>query len=274
MKILYSQGGLGNQMFQYAYVKYLESRGHQDIWIDSSAPSLRRHHGFEIRRIFPKVNLHGRYLPYIIGRPLHIFCYYILKFCLRMKNIESEGEETLWIRGYWQDVRYTEPIRETLLSEFEFRPIDDPVNAALIEQINGCNAVSLHVRRGDYMHSQNRDIFWGLCNDDYYRRAVEHIRANVENPRFFIFSDDVQWVKDNLGMEDAVVVDNNSGRSSFRDMQLMSACSHNIIANSSFSWWGAWLNRNPEKIVIAPAKWFNNSTKEFEAYIVPDWVRL
>lgn len=130
----------------------------------------------------------------------------------------------------------------------------------MIDIIKSCNAVSLHIRRGDYISNATTNTIHGTCNLDYYKRAVEYIKKNSVSPIFFIFSDDIDWVKDNLHLnEKHYYIDWNNADTNYEDMRLMSLCKHNVIANSSFSWWGAWLNNNPKKIVIAPQKWFNDS---------------
>lgn len=291
MKILYLQHGLGNQIFQYAYIKYLESKGHAPICIDSSAPSLRRHHGIEIKDVFPLLKRSSRFVPYTIGRPLHIACDILKRVTgIALESNSEEDSETdaqrnniLWLRGYWQDSCYVEAIESDLRRDLRFADFDanDNLNRSLAQQITGSadapavNSVGLHIRRGDYLSVEFRDGFSGICTDQYYRKAIDHIQSNIENPLFFVFSDDIEWAKDNLGIDNAVYISHNCGRSSFRDMQLMSLCQHNIIANSSFSWWGAWLNSNPDKIVVAPAKWYNFTSEEFDHRITPqNWIRF
>lgn len=293
MKILYLQHGLGNQIFQYAYIKYLESKIHASIYIDSSAPSLRRHHGIEIKDVFPLLKQSSQFVPYVVGRPLHIACDMLKRvtgIALESNNeAESENDakrnSILWLRGYWQDSCYADAVESDLRRDLRFADFEtgDNLNRSLAQQITAVdsantravNSVSLHIRRGDYVSPEFKTGYSGICTDQYYRKAIEHILDNVENPLFFVFSDDIEWAKENLGIDNAVYISHNCGRSSFRDMQLMSLCRHNIIANSSFSWWGAWLNSNPDKIVIAPAKWFNFTSAEFDRRITPqNWVRF
>jgi hypothetical protein len=131
------------------------------------------------------------------------------------------------------------------------------LNAELKEEIGNTNAVSLHVRRGDYVHNSTNAATYEVCSLDYYRASIRHMAERIQQPKFFIFSDDIAWVKNNLKIDfPHHYVDCNHGEESYNDMRLMSLCQHHIIANSSFSWWGAWLNPNREKIVIAPKNWF------------------
>lgn len=149
--------------------------------------------------------------------------------------------------------------QEKIREIFEFPKIKDSKNIELIEKYKDRNTVSIHVRRGDYVNSP---VLGGLVDLDYYKKAVEHIKTSVTNPLFIIFSDDINWCKENLEISDEkIFVDWNKGKDSYKDMQLMSLCKHNIIPNSSFSWWGAFLNKNPDKIVISPKKWYAENSK-------------
>ena len=131
--------------------------------------------------------------------------------------------------------------------------------------------ISIHVRRDDYLSSKYVSGFGGICTIEYYNKAVERIKEEVIDPVFYIFSDDINWCRENLKLEQGVFIDWNTGKESWQDMFLMSQCKHNIIANSSFSWWGAWLNSNSEKIVIAPRIWWNGLKDD----VVPDsWIRI
>jgi hypothetical protein len=132
-------------------------------------------------------------------------------------------------------------------------------NQNTLRQIIGTNSVSLHIRRGDYVSSAINQRIYGTCDLDYYERAIKIISTKVSDPIFYIFSDDIDWAKKHLQSEGQYIfVDWNNAETNYEDLRLMYHCKHNIIANSSFSWWGAWLNQNPHKLVIAPAKRFNN----------------
>ena len=128
----------------------------------------------------------------------------------------------------------------------------------ILNEIENSNSISIHIRRGDYMSPENYNMYGCIATPTYYKKAIKVIEEKVENPTFFVFSNDMDWVKKNIQINSRVFyIDINSGNGSYKDMQLMSNCKHNIIANSSFSWWGAWLNENKNKIVIAPKKWIN-----------------
>ena len=280
-------GGLGNQMFQYALGRRLEACGflvrsdlshyteHPDAMpfcLDAAFPSvilqedeglseeLRQRH--TARGVFKKV-LH-RLLPAL--RPLYgearQFCYDPTVLSFREVLLE----------GFWQSYRYLAP-RELLLDEFRFAEVDIPAVTELKAKIESVNSVSLHVRAGDYLLPENQGIFGGICTEEYYRRAIAEIRARVEDPVFFVFSNDPAWCRAHLPLEGAIYVDAaEKGAPDYAEMMLMSRCRHNVIANSSFSYFGAWLNQNPEKIVIAPLRWVN--TVQGDEVCPPEWVRI
>ena len=167
--------------------------------------------------------------------------------------------EDCYLRGYWQSEKYFHEIAPIIRTDFTFKNPLIRQNAELAAQIGQVNAVSLHVRRGDYANNPKTTTTHGMCSLDYYRAAIRYISDRVEKPYFFIFSDDIAWVKNHLKMNyPCQYVDHNRGAESYNDMHLMSLCRHYIIANSSFSWWGAWLNPHKDKIVVVPQRWFAN----------------
>ncbi len=146
----------------------------------------------------------------------------------------------------------------------------------MLRRIDGCEAVSVHVRGGDYRDPQSQNRFGDVCTPEYYRQAIRRVRERVSDPVFFVFSDDPDYAREMLGeLGDAVYVTHNTGPESYRDMQLMSRCRHHIIANSSFSWWGAWLDPRADKTVYAPARWLNNNPTITSESILPDeWIKI
>jgi hypothetical protein len=178
------------------------------------------------------------------------------------------------LSGYWQSEKYFKRYESAIRGEFAFRHPLDARNAELAAEIGSVSAVSLHVRRGDYSSNPKTRAIHGLCSLEYYRAAIEHIAKRVELPCFFVFSDDIGWARDHLDVGfRCSFIGHNQGERNFVDMHLMSLCKHHIIANSSFSWWGAWLNPDPEKTVIAPRRWFANDTPTGDL-IPEEWVRL
>ena len=179
-----------------------------------------------------------------------------------------------YLMGYWQSEKYFQFIEAIIRADFVFKQAMSNSNQLIANQIEQSNAVSLHVRRGDYANNPLTAATHGLCSMDYYMQAIQHIGECVYEPNFFIFSDDIVWVKENLKINfPCFYVDGNYGEESYNDMRLMSLCKHHIIANSSFSWWGAWLNQYAGKIVIAPNKWFAHDT-DVKDLLPESWVKL
>lgn len=146
-----------------------------------------------------------------------------------------------------------------------------------MKKIINSNSISLHVRRGDYENNSSaKRLHGGICTLNYYKQAIELVASRIKNPVFFIFSNDLKWARENLELEKykQVLVNLNKGNNSYKDMYLMSKCKHNIIANSSFSWWGAWLNANPKKIVICPKRWYNNKRLDSKDIVPESWIRI
>jgi hypothetical protein len=209
-------------------------------------------------------------------------------------NPEVFSLDNKYLSGYWQSEHYFTEIEEELREKFVF-PVherrDDAFSSLLNSIGEDVNSVSLHVRRGDYIEDKKNDksgiLFngikyflkpqvnlGGVCTLNYYKNAINYLKSWHLHPSFYVFSDDIDWCMKNFSFLDSsvVYVDINMGKSSYWDMFLMSQCKHNIIANSSFSWWGAWLNSNKEKIVVAPDSWFENG---YIGDIIPEgWVTL
>lgn len=291
MKIVNILGGMGNQMFQYALAVALRERHHEEtIRIDSSGfKGYTIHNGYELKRVFdvdiPEASFKEQLR---IFYPLRNYRMWQLgkRLLPRRKYMVCESEDmrfdqtvlhnldSAYYLGYWQTEKYFSDIRSKILEVFTFPHLaEKDKNQVMLESVQSKNSVSVHVRRGDYMKIGNTQ---GICTLEYYRKALKLIREKTVPEIFLVFSDDISWCRDNiamfLGNIPTVYVDWNRGENSFRDMQLMSHCRHNIIANSSFSWWGAWLNNNPNKIVIAPSRWMNGKGW---ADIIPDiWIKI
>ena len=186
---------------------------------------------------------------------------------------ELKGD--IYIEGYWQTEKYFKNIEHTIKKDFTFKTKPDKNNQSLLNQIKNCNAVAIHVRRGDYVKNPVANRILGVCNLDYYNKCINLIIRKINNPHFFIFSDDPKWTINNLNIDfPATYVSHNGSDKGYEDLRLMSNCKHQIIANSSFSWWGAWLNNNPNKVVMAPKKWFNDLSINTEDLIPESWVKI
>jgi hypothetical protein len=284
-------GGLGNQMFQYAAGRALSLRLRQQLRLDTSDyHDYGLHQGFELHRIFSQIKKIApiERIPFPASRLVSLFrriARHRLLNRLFSRTMLVEPHFSYWsgvtgasndgyMIGYWQSERYFNEFSAQIRRDFAFPSISDDVNLNLAQRIGHTNAVSLHVRRGDYASDPKNTSIYNICAPEYYEAAIRHVAERVKDPEFFIFSDDIEWAKKNLVIPFThTYVSHNSGAASYNDLRLMSMCKHNIIANSSFSWWGAWLNVNPDRIVVAPAKWFVNGT-DTRDLLPGDWVKL
>ncbi len=285
MKIVKVIGGLGNQMFQYAFYKSLAEMGHEVKLDLGGFDYYHRHNGYELDKVFnlsykeatrEEVELFVSGIPGVISNIKKRFfnkkAYVERDISYKEEVFNIDGE--VYYEGYWQSEKYFQCIRDLILKSYKFRVPLDGKNLDVSQKIQTENSVGIHVRRGDYITNYDAArLHGGICDTAYYMRAVKTIGEKVPNPTYYIFSDDKEWVKENLRIGNNLhYVDWNYGEDSYRDMQLMSMCKHNIIANSSFSWWGAWLNRNPEKIIVAPLRWFNK--REAKDIVPQNWLRV
>jgi len=184
--------------------------------------------------------------------------------------------DNIHLKGYWQSEKYFQSQASEVRRSLTFANPPSPENATYLDEIENCQAVSLHIRRGDYVSNSKFNSVHGLCDLNYYRKAVDHMANHLTSePVFFAFSDDPDWVSENLKLPFEVrYLRHNAEQADFEDLRLMSACRHHILANSSFSWWGAWLNAREEKITIAPKQWFQDPTMQQNDIIVPSWITL
>ncbi|MEW6709009.1 MAG: alpha-1,2-fucosyltransferase [Candidatus Riflebacteria bacterium] len=291
-------GGLGNQMFQYATAKHLAKLNNSELKIDTAsfAADKLRDYSLGVFKIsassaseeecnklrfgtcnqtitkvinhFRKISkrLCGKSFPRASSLVEEISYSYDPEILKRRGN--------LYLQGYWQTEKYFQPIRSLILAEFSINAAPDSNNLNLLAEIAESNSVSLHVRRSDYVNDAKTQSVYVNCSIDYYKKAVEIIKTRVAAPRFFIFSDDPDWAEKNLDFGNCRVVRGNDGDKSVEDLRLMAHCRHNIIANSSFSWWGAWLNTNADKIVIGPAVWFKEKKFESSDRMPDAWIKI
>lgn len=271
-------GGLGNQMFQYAAGRALSIARNTPLCLDvSDFPGYRPHQGFELSRVFscPVTLAEPDDVRAVLGWQSSWLARRIVARpalrLLRSRHFVAEPHFHYWpgirdvslpcyLMGYWQSERYFADVAQTIRTDFTFRQPMTGCNLELAEEIGAVNAVGLHVRRGDYASNSKTLATHGVCPLAYYEAAIRYIAESVEAPHFFVYSDDMDWVRANLNIDQPCrYVDHNRGTESFNDMRLMSLCRHHIIANSSFSWWGAWLNPHEDKIVVGPQRWFSNN---------------
>lgn len=285
MIVIEASGGLGNQMFQYALYKKLESMD-KDVVMDTSffrsKQNLRELEigvfGVQYRSITDKEAAYIRgygYQDTIIDK---------IKYKLKSSKIKTYKDtienfqskifemDDVYLCGYWQSEKYFKDIRNTILEEFSF-PLETKERFQdLCKQMQKENSISIHIRRSDYLTEQNVKVYGNICTEKYYENATAYMDRKIENPHYYVFTDDLEWTRDYFKGEQYTIVDENRGKDSYADMYLMSQCKHNIIANSSFSWWGAWLNKNLNKKVLAPKKWFHNHEKD--EIVCEDWIRI
>lgn len=182
-----------------------------------------------------------------------------------------------YVTGYWQSEKYFKGIENKIREDLQIRIEPSASNKVLLDKIRSANAVSLHIRRGNFVQIDFVNKVHGTCSMDYYQKAVDLISEKISNPVFYIFSDDIPWAKQYLSLNfETVFVDINDAKTDYEDMRLMSNCKHHILANSTFSWWGAWLNPSKEKIVVAPKIWFADEKLNSEtADLIPEeWIRI
>lgn len=279
-------------MFQYAFGRGTSMRLGVELRLDATNHTLQIHNGVELGRVFGlPVPIATRadvrsVLGWQYSRVTRGLLRRVGAVSLISRNyIEEPGfgfypellhvPDGVFLSGYWQSEKYFFNISDTIRSDFTFCLPPSESNAALAVAISkhDIDSVSLHIRRGDYVHNPAVNAVHGSCSLVYYQDAMAHVAGCVKNPHFYVFSDDLDWVAGNFPMSyPYTLVGHNRGSSSYEDMRLMSMCRHHVIANSSFSWWGAWLNSKPGKIVVAPKCWFSNANP---ADVLPEgWVRL
>jgi len=290
MVIVKLWGGLGNQLFQYAFGQYLSSRLNTDVKYDIQTTNnidhfTQREFGFPLLNIdimvasaveinsmrLTKIRLFGRLERKISQIVPFIFRHYFVEPVNSKSPDTIRFKDNCYYDGYWQSYKYLSYNENRLHNEIRLLSITPAIYDKL-NSIRSTFSISIHVRRGDYITVKaNADIFH-TCSLAYYQQAIEYIRTRYVSAQFFVFSDDLNWVKENLEGNQLVLMEGNVPAV---DLFLMSNCKHNIIANSSFSWWGGWLNQNIEKIVICPRDWYkgelNNTTVDL---IPPQWIRI
>lgn len=262
MKIVNFSPGLGNQIFEYAFVEYLRNLNpNERIYGYYNPKFLNKHNGLEIHKYFD-VNLPPESE---LSNFIALACRMSSRIIPNLKATDSKfSTKAFYFDGWWQDKRY---FGDTI-KKIKFRQLTlDEFNQRLIDDILVSDSVSLHIRRGDYLTPNNIKRYGGICTLDYYNEAISIIKNEYSSPYFYVFSNDIEWCKANLDITNAVYVSNNVGSDSWKDMYLMSRCKANILANSSFSYWGAMLNVNSPQTVIFPKKWFNTHTPD----IFPDY---
>lgn len=263
-------GGLGNQMFQYAIAKSMAQKNKDIFKLDISFYSTQTLRKYELNLFNIQEDkatqkecglLRGRVeLLFKIAKKLNLPCNRPVTYVREKKSAVFDEEiyglqGDIYLDGFWQNEKYFIDIREHLIKDFTPKQRISAEARSYLKGIENTNSVSMHIRRGDYVADKHTNSVHGVCGIEYYKRAIEYVVKKVSNPTFYIFSDDIPWCKENFNfLEEKIFVDDT--RSAIDDLVLMKHCNHNIIANSSFSWWAAWLNQNDDKTVIAPILWW------------------
>lgn len=286
MIIIKVMGGLGNQMFQYAlYKKLLQIN--KDVKVDIHYfNNVAMHNGYELNKVFdlnPSIATNNE-IKRLGDTERCISSKIRRKMGFKKKSHFTPSSDQvatfipeifvideMYLDGYWQSEKYFKDVDTIIRKDFTFRNDLRGRNAIICQEILHNEAVSLHVRRGDYLKIP---LYQNICTRDYYVNAINYISDRIKKPKFYIFSDDIEWCESNLDIKDATFVNWNKGSDSYIDMQLMSNCKYNIIANSSFSWWAAWLNNYKNKIVISPKKWFSDPNINQDDIIPETWIKI
>ncbi len=276
--IISYMGGLGNQMFQYALAKCLIVKG-RCVTGDISSYHQILAPDFILENVFSAISIRKCNIPLKKQyKKIRNLCF-IQPDIQTVDKIEADISilevERGYFKGYWQSAQFAGLVEKELRRDFKFSERKEDKLYRLSERIIGTgNTVSLHIRRGDYLKRGNREYYGNICTDDYYENAIEYMNHYVKDPVFYFFSNDIKWVKEKYGHLNAVYVSEElfDHYEDWYDMFLMSCCKHNIIANSTFSWWGAWLNSNQNKIVVAPSKWINDC--DYRDIYPKSWIKM
>lgn len=265
--------GLANRMFQYSYYLYLKNLGY-NVFVDFYTSAVLPHENVPWNRIFPNApirqaskwmlfktaggsslfsKIRRRYFPC-----LSKVIYMPTAFSVLLPTNEGDS----YVNGVFQNAAMADAVKVEVQQAFSFVPFEKDINFQLMQEMQACQSVAIHVRKGvDY---QSRIWYQNTCPMEYYREAIEYMRNKLEHPKFYVFADNHAWVKENFKDFEYTLVEGNppAGWGAHFDMQLMSYCKHNVISNSTYSWWGAFLNKNDDKIVILPKQWFNPASCE------------
>lgn len=264
-------GGLGNQLFQYAMARRISIINNEPIKLNIFPFQQYKLHNYSLKHFnivenyatIEEINAlfaAGR----VVREPYFHFDPQILN---------APGD--IYLDGYWQTEKYFKDIEETIRTEFLIKTPAELINLTTANNIMDSNSISLHIRRVDYVTNPAANKIHGVCSMEYYRKAIIKMTSVIHEPHFYIFSDDIKWAQENVNIDyPTTFVSQNGPDKNYEDLRLMSLCKHHIIANSTFSWWGAWLSTNKNKIVIAPNRWFNATDKDTKDVIPENWFAI
>ncbi len=278
MRLIKMTGGLGNQMFIYAMYLDMHKRFGDNVKIDiTNLLHYHVHYGYELRKIFhiPPCEFHTSR---IVKKLLECTIFRIILERHQHGSMDAYRNPLRWpfiyYKGFYQNERYFKDVEQEVRKAFTFDEsmFNERSQLCLEHLRRNPKSVSIHVRRGDYTEPKHWLKLGQYASTTYFLNAIERMSKLLPGAQYYVFSDDLQWVRDNLPLENAIYVDWNTGEDSWQDMMLMSNCRHNIISNSTFSWWGAWLNNNPDKIVMVPKRW--NSSQMSTDLAPASWIPI
>lgn len=293
MIIVKISGGLGNQLFQYSFGRSLSIKLNTDLKFDiqtnynysffTKRDVALKHFNIDLNLATKKEIRKLKYFENeffvrmerkaVQKLPLLNRRYVVQNLFNNQKRIPNY-KDNCYYDGYWQSENYFKSIEDIIRKDLEFKFQINQNNQTIFDDINSNESVSIHIRRGDYITIKANSKLFPVCSIEYYRRGINFFVNKFKNPIYFVFSDDIDWAKDNFKGNQFRFVDSNLDCPEI-DLFLMSRCRNNIIANSSFSWWGAWLNRNKEKIIIAPKNWYNGKLNDSTIDLIPEtWIRM
>ena len=256
---------MGNQIFQYMFAECQRQKGNK-VYGYYNPKWLQQHNGLEVDKVLdadmPPCNWYSNLLA-LLCRTVHRFD----KLGRFFSTDEQYNASAIYYSGYWQDLKFYKDLPKPQYKHFDIG--ED--NAKIKDLMRHTNSVSMHIRRGDYLESNTSKLMGGICTLDYYNKAIALVKTKIQTPVFFVFSDDIEWAKENFAKDNMHFIDWNTGKDSFFDMYLMSQCKAHIIANSSFSYWGAYLS-DVNLMTIYPSRWYNG--KPSPAIAPAEWIGI
>lgn len=293
MIIIKISGGLGNQLFQYSFGRFLSLKLNTELKLDiqtnyNYAGFTKRYLGLNHFNINAKIAtleeirncklFENEFLSRIERKSLQKFPFlnrrYVVQNLYSINSYRQEYVDNCYYDGYWQSESFFKPGESVIKKDLEFKLQLNKNIVTSLEKIDSRESVSLHIRRGDYLTRKAHRKLFAKCSIEYYKQAIEFFNSKSNHFHYFVFSDEIEWAKDNFEGSQFSFIDSNLNFPEI-DLFLMSRCKNNIIANSSFSWWGAWLNKNSDKIVIAPHQWYNGKLNKIINQLIPsEWNRI
>jgi hypothetical protein len=295
MVIVQISNGLGNQMFMYALGRSISYRNNVELKLDLSIYDSGHHSVYfldkfniqagiatreEVESFKPKRWKLHKWIPYEINRRMMPMRKrkFVRERTYRFDPEVMKIRDNAYLLGFWACEKYFKDIREVLLQDFTLINSPNEKNREVLDEMASCDSISLHIRRGKYVSDPRARRTFGALPVEYYQRGLDYIAERVSNPRVFVFSHEMDWVKENLKTNLPLrYVDHNPPAEYYEDLRLIKACKHHVIPNSTFTWWGAWLCKYPGKIVVAPRYWFapEKAERGGDAEVFPDeWIRL